>query len=220
MSLRARSYGRREQLADRILHTVALVASAIGAALAIGLALQRGDAALVASVSVYGLALTALFVASGLCNYNLADQHSRRAERLRRLDHAAIFFLVAATYTPFAANALAPPYGWPLLIFVWSAASIGIGAKLLLPRPPGKGFSIALSLLLGWSIVAVLDPLVAALPATALVLLLAGGVCYSAGVLLYLWHRLSFHHVAWHGLVVAAAACHYAAVLTGVILAP
>ncbi|MFP4130253.1 MAG: PAQR family membrane homeostasis protein TrhA [Halorhodospira sp.] len=220
MSLRARPYSRIEQLADRILHLAALIAAVIAAALAIALALRRGDATLVASVSLYGLALISLFAVSGACNYNLADRHSRRAERLQRLDHAAIFLMVAATYTPFTASALAPPYGSALLVFAWAVALLGIGAKLLPSRPPGRGFSIALSLLLGWSIVAVLGPLAAAIPTTALVLLAAGGALYSAGVLLYLWHRLPFHHAAWHSLVIAAAACHYAAVLTGVVLAP
>ena len=220
MSLSARTYSRAEQAADRILHWVAIAAALAGAAVLVTLAIQRGDPTLIGSVTLYGLALVALFLASALCNHDLTDHHSTRAERLRRLDHATIFFMIAATYTPFTVNALEPPNGWALLAFVWAVALIGIGAKLLLPRPPGRAFSVVLCLTLGWSVVVVLDPLVAALSTAGLILLVLGGVLYSAGVLLYLWHRLPYHHVAWHGMVLAAASCHYAAVLAGVVLAP
>ncbi|ABM61680.1 PAQR family membrane homeostasis protein TrhA [Halorhodospira halophila] len=220
MSLCARPYSRAEQAADRILHWVAIAASLAGAAVLIALAAQRGEPTLIGSVTLYGLALIALFLSSALCNHNLTDHQSPRAERLRRLDHATIFFMIAATYTPFTVNALEPPYGWALLAFVWSVAGVGIGAKLLLPRPPGRLFSVILCLVLGWSVVIVIEPLVAALSTAGLVLLIAGGVLYSAGVLFYLWHHLPYHHVAWHGMVVAAAACHYAAILAGVVLAP
>lgn len=220
MSLCSRTYSRKEQWADRILHWVAIAAAVVGATFLITLAALRGDAALVGSVGLYGLGLTALFIASALCNHDLSDHQSRRAQWLRRLDHSAIFFMIAATYTPFTVNAVPAPYGWALLAFVWGVALVGIGAKLLLPRPPGHIFSVVLCLLLGWSVVIVLDPLVAAVSTAGLVLLVVGGVLYSAGVLVYLWHRLPYHHVAWHGMVVAAASCHYAAVLAGVILAP
>lgn len=220
MSLCARPYSRAEQVADRLLHGAALAASVVGAGVLIALALRQGDPMLAGSVTLYGFALVALFLTSGLCNHDLADHSSRWARRLRRLDHATIFFMVAATYTPFTVNTLEPPYGWLLLAFVWGVALLGIGAKLLLPQPPGRWFSVALCLTLGWSVVLVLDPLIAAISTAGLVLLLIGGVLYSAGVLFYLWHRLPYHHVAWHGMVVAAAACHYAAILVGVVLAP
>ncbi|MCG5531382.1 hemolysin III family protein [Halorhodospira halochloris] len=220
MSISSRSYSPGEQFADRLLHWIAIGAAIIGALFLFVLALSRGDAALVGSVSLYGLALIALFLASALCNHRLDDNHSRRAQWYRRLDHAAIFFMIAATYTPFTVSALGPPEGWLLLAFVWGLALIGIGAKLFLPRPPGHIFSVVLSLLLGWSVVVVINPMMAALSTAGLILLLIGGILYSTGVLFYIWYRLPYHNVAWHGLVVAAAACHYAAVMAAVVLAP
>ncbi len=220
MALRARSYSRAEQLADQALHGVALIAALLGGGLLIALAVPRGDATLAGSVTVYSLALVALFLVSALCNHILAHRHSRRAAWLRRLDPATIFFMIAATYTPFAAEALGPPHGWALLAYIWSVALLGIGAKLLLPHPPGRIFAVALSLLLGWSVLVVLKPLSASIPPAGIAFLVAGGVLYTTGVPIYLWDRLPFHLVAWHGFVVAAATCHYAAILASVVLPP
>lgn len=220
MTLCSRPYTRGEQIADRILHWVAIAAAAVASIALVAITAAQGQGLTLLSVAIYALGLLLLLATSALCNHRLDDSESPRARWLRRLDHAAIFFMIGGTYTPFGVNVLEPPTGWLLLAFVWGLALTGIAAKLLLPRPPGHRFSIALCLLLGWSIIAVIEPLIAGTSPLVLGLLLAGGILYTLGVVLYLCHWLPYHHVGWHGAVVAAAACHYAAILLGVALDP
>lgn len=140
---------------------------------------------------------------------------SRSAEarqRWRLLDHAAIFLLIAGTYTPFAAGALGGPMGFALLAVVWTIAVAGIVAKVLLgfryPR-----LSTLLYVLLGWVGIVVIEPLYAALDAATLSWVLAGGLCYTLGVPFYVWKSRRYTHAIWHGFVLAGVACHFMAVL-------
>jgi hemolysin III len=109
-------------------------------------------------------------------------------------------------------------WGWGLLGFVWLTAAAGASLALAAPRRFER-LQLAGYLLLGWSILVAREPLTASVPAAAIWLLVAGGLLYSFGVLFHLWRRLAFHNAIWHGLVLAAAGCHYAAVLLGVVMA-
>jgi hemolysin III len=146
---------------------------------------------------------------SGL--YNIAGEGPRKA-LLRRLDHAAIFGMIAGTYTPIGLLALGGAWGWGVLVVVWAGAAGGAAFKLVAPGRFGRA-SIAAYLLLGWAGLAALDPLLAALPPRDLALLAGGGLLYSLGVAVHLSTRLPYHTAIWHALVLAAAACHYAVVL-------
>jgi hemolysin III len=168
-----------------------------------------GDAAVVMSLVVYGAGLLAMLGCSALCN---TAKPGRLKELWRRLDHAAIFVMIAGTYTPFAAIAIGGAWGTGLLVFVWTVAAAGVVLKLLhLERL--ETLSIAAYLLLGWTILVAIDHLVAAVSAPAFVLLVAGGVVYSVGVLFYRWDRLPYSRAVWHGFVLTAAACQYFAIL-------
>src|SRR5262249_43340201 len=123
----------------------------------------------------------------------------------------AIYLLIAATYTPFAAQ-LKGPLAYLLLAWVWSIAAIGIALKLMLPGRFDR-FSLALYLLLGWSGVMLYEPIIAALSASTLWMLAAGGLPYPAGVAFHVWHSLRFQNAIWHAFELGAAACHYTAVL-------
>jgi len=142
--------------------------------------------------------------------YNLTSTGPRKA-LLRRLDHAAIFVMIAGTYTPVILLAIGGTWGRQLLVAVWVGAASGVALKLLAPHRFERA-AIAAYLLLGWAILFALDPLLAALPARDLGLLLAGGLLYSGGVVIHLSSRLPYHTALWHALVVAAAACHYVVV--------
>jgi hemolysin III len=109
-------------------------------------------------------------------------------------------------------------WGYGLLAFVWSVALGGVVLKLFWPRRLDR-LSVAAYLLLGWSIVVVLDPLLGALSAAGLALLAAGGLLYSLGVVFHLWQRLRYQNAIWHAFVLAAAACHFSAVLSEVAVA-
>src|SRR4051794_31046962 len=130
---------------------------------------------------------------------------------LRRFDHAAIYLLIASTYTPFLTH-IADPAASRLLVGVWLVACAGMVLKLTDPAR-FEGVSILLYLGLGWSGVLVYERVITSLPPVILWLLAVGGVLYSAGVPFHLWERLRFHNALWHAFVLAAAACHFCAVL-------
>src|SRR4051794_21416588 len=129
---------------------------------------------------------------------------------LRRFDHAAIYLLIASTYTPFLSD-LNDPAASNLLVVVWMTACVGMILKIIYPAHFER-LSILLYLGLGWSGVLVYERVITGLPLATVWLLVVGGVLYSAGVLFHLWERLRFHNALWHAFVLAAAACHFCAV--------
>lgn len=137
-----------------------------------------------------------------------------RAKRwARRIDHAAIFVFIAGSYTPFALGPLRETVGWPLLAAIWSLALVGVACKIY-GRLRRKLPSTLLYASMGWLALAVLDPLLAALGPTAMTLLVAGGVAYTAGAVFFMVdHRLRYGHFVWHLFVLAGSACHVMAAL-------
>jgi hemolysin III len=129
----------------------------------------------------------------------------------QRMDHAAIFLLIAGTYTPFTLVALRGGLGFGLLATVWGLAAVGVVLATALPRRTRR-FSVVLCLGMGWLAALAAGPLSRALPAQAIALLLGGGVAYTLGVVFYAWRR-PFHHAVWHVFVLAGSACHFACVL-------
>jgi hemolysin III len=204
-----RVYSRGEEIANWATHGFGLASSVAGLTLLIVFASLRGDAWHVVSFTVFGLALLVLYAASTL-------YHAQRAGRLKaifhRLDHAAIFVLIAGTYTPFLLTNLRGPWGWSLFGVVWGLCGAGAVFKLVF----GERYRIAsvvAYLFLGWLVVVALGPMLALVPHGGLWLLLAGGLCYSVGVIFYLWRRLRYHHAVWHAFVLGGSTCHYLAVL-------
>ena len=174
----------------------------------------------VVSLFIYGLSLVGLFSASA--TYHLARVRPKVQEILRKLDHAAIYLLIAGTYTPFCLNAFSGFWRWGLLAIVWSLAAVGILVKVFTINAP-RWLSAGLYLLMGWLCAAAIGEMLAVLPAYVLGWLLAGGVIYTLGALVYItrvmdfWPgRFGFHEV-WHIFVLLGAAAHFVAV-TGVIL--
>ena len=148
--------------------------------------------------------------------YNVAKAQYRPV--LRRLDHAGIFLMIAGSYTPFTIHNLKGPWAWGMTIAVWSIAATGVALKLVLPKMDRR-LSVALYLAMGWLVVVAMKPMIDNVAWYALLLLLAGGILYSTGVIFYVNKKLKFARAIWHGHVVAAAAAHWAAVLLGVVLA-
>ncbi|MBB4285329.1 PAQR family membrane homeostasis protein TrhA [Roseospira goensis] len=197
-----------ERWLDGIVHVISVALALAAVTTLLVRAVPIGDGAVIAAVTIYGLGLLASFGLSAA--YNITWAPAWKA-RLRRLDHAAIFLLIAGTYTPFALVSLAGPVGYTLLAVVWTVAVGGLALKLARPGRYER-LSLALYLALGWTGLAAAGSLVAALPPAALGLLLAGGILYSAGVLFYVAKRLRFNRAIWHTFVLAAAVCHYVAV--------
>jgi hemolysin III len=200
--------------ADLVVHIVGLTLALVGGIVLLALAVGAGSITQVLGVSIYAAGVLAMLAFSTA--YNFAP--ARHRPTLRRLDHAGIFLMIAASYTPFTTQALTGAWAWGMTAAVWSIAGLGALGKLFLPKVERK-FWVAVYLALGWLVVVALKPMIDSLAWYALLLLVAGGVLYSTGVIFYVNKRLKFARAIWHGHVVAAAAAHWAAVLLGVVLA-
>ena len=200
--------------ADLVVHVVGLTLALVGGIVLLALAVKAGSITAVVGVSIYAAGLLAMLAFSTA--YNFAKAPYRPG--LRRLDHAGIFLMIAGSYTPFTIHNLHGGWAWGMTIAVWSIAGLGALIKIVAPYFDRR-VTVALYLALGWLVVVALKPLIDNVTWVALLLLLAGGVLYSTGVIFYVNKRLKFARAIWHGHVVAAAATHWAAVLLGVVLA-
>lgn len=191
-------------------HAVGLVATAASIPWLLFQAAVNASGWSLAGAITFSLSALLMFATSVI--YHRSVEAEAR-QRWRLMDHAAIFLLIAGTYTPFAAGALGGRWGFGLLIAVWVIAIGGIVAKVLLgfryPR-----LSTLLYLLLGWVGVVAIKPLYEALAADTLAWIVAGGLCYTLGVPFYVWKSRRYTHALWHGFVVAGVACHFMAVLS------
>lgn len=205
---------RAEHAADGVVHAVGIVAALIGGGVLIAAALVNRGVPLATGGAIYALCMTAMLAASAV--YNLT-RPSRYRRILRRLDEAAIFLMIAGSYTPFTIQLLPPAFAIWITAAIWIAALAGAAGKVLWTKLSDKAWSL-IYLAFGWLAVLVLGPVAPTLPPVAFWLLVAAGVTYSGGVLLYLNHALPFRRALWHACVVLGAAGHYAAVLFGLVL--
>jgi hemolysin III len=208
-----REYSAAERIADGSIHVLGVVASLV-AATALMIAALKLPPASIASLAVYGFGLIAVFACSAA--YHLTTQGRLKA-LLRRFDHAAIYIKIAGTYTPFAVM-MGNAAGLALLAVVWAITAFGATAKLLWPQRLVRT-SYVLYLAQGWAIVLAFGPFASAVSDRVLLLLVVGGLTYTVGVVFHLWERLPYHNAIWHALVVAASACHFAAIVDAVALA-
>jgi hemolysin III len=199
-----------ELLVDRQVHRVGLAAAGLAGTWLIAVAATSGSTSVVVSVLIYASGLLAMLGCSAA--YNHSASASPRRERLRRLDHAAIALMIAGTYTPFTVTKLTGTWSIAMTAGIWTIAGAGIAIKLLESRRLERA-SVIFYLALGWMGLIALHPLAKALDPETLVLLGVGGMLYTLGVIFHLWRSLPFQTAVWHGLVLLAAGCHYAAVL-------
>ena len=214
MTASPRVLSRAELIADGVVHGLGVVASVVAVTVMIVLASVWQDGWTVLNIAIYGAGVVLVFAVSAI--YNLWPPTPAKGV-LRRFDHAFIFVKIAGTYTPFAALAIGGATGAALLAAVWGIAAVGVPLKLSGWRRFER-ISVALYLVQGWLIVIAIGPLRESLDTAPLVLCVSGGVLYTVGVAFYLAERLPFHNAIWHGFVLAASACMYAAVLDAVIL--
>jgi hemolysin III len=191
---------------------VSVLFSLAAAALLLVGAIGVLPAAIFVGLIVYSIGLVGMFAVSAA--YNLVS-HVGVKEILRRLDHAAIFVMIAGSYTPFAL-VVGGRAGHALLAAVWAIAAVGIAIKLRYPRRFDK-LSLLLYLSQGWIVLLALDSITAALSNRALTLLVAGGIVYTLGVAFHLMERLLFHNVIWHLFVLGGAACQFVAIRDAVM---
>lgn len=190
-------------------HLIGAVAALAGMAVLVVTAVQQANPWKIISVSIYGFTLLLMFVFSSL--YHCGQGPAR--QRFRQLDHHTIYLLIAGTYTPFSLVSLNGDDGWLLFGEVWVLALVGMTQEAF-AQPDGRRIiSVIIYLGMGWVGLGSLDPLLRVLPENGFFWLLAGGICYTAGVVFYvLGRRKEVFHGIWHLFVIAGGACHFWAI--------
>lgn len=199
----------REYAADGAIHAIGILAAIIGVAVLFTLIARNSGWVELVSASIYGAGLLGMLGCSAI--YNLGWQSPRR-DLFRRCDQAAIFLMIAGTYTPLTVVGLEGPWEIGLIVFVWAVALAGFLMKLFLPRGL-EGVSLAIYLGLGWAAIVAIKPLLDAFSASVMILIVLGGVLYSLGMVFHIWRKLPYQNAIWHSFVLAAAAVHYTAIL-------
>lgn len=175
-----------------------------------------GDTPKLVSVIIYGVTLIAMFSASA--TYHMTISSPKVIEILRKVDHSAIYLLIAGTYTPFCVNAFHGFWKWGLLSIIWGLALVGIGIKVFIIRSP-RWVNAGIYLIMGWLIVAAAGEMAKTLPAEVLTWLIIGGVIYTLGAIVYITKKMDFipeifgFHEVWHIFVILAATAHYISIL-------
>lgn len=211
---RGEPYSRLELIGDAVIHALGLaIAIALGGVLVAYSGLRTAPAEW-PMVCVYVGSLVLVLAVS--LAFNMAPVTPLK-RLLARFDQAAIFLLIAGTYTPFLALLGNTPTSTIMLIAVWSAALLGIALKLIVPQHFGR-LALLLYLGIGWSGVIIYQSLASVMAPGTLLLVVAGGIAYSAGIVFHVWERLRFHNVIWHCFVVAGASIHLWAVLDCMVL--
>ncbi len=206
-------YSCREEIANSITHGIGMLLAISGLAVLVGFASVHGDVWHVTTCSIFGATLILSYAASTLYH---SIPYPAAKQVLKVIDHVAIYLLIAGTYTPFTLVSLRGPWGWSLFGTIWGLALLGVILKTtMLGRI--AGISTAIYLAMGWIVLVAFKPLLAAVELGGLLLLLLGGLAYSAGVIFYAWKRLPYNHAIWHLFVLAGSLCHYFAILFYVI---
>ncbi len=208
----AETYSRPEEIAHAISHGIGIPLSIAALVVLVSFSAIYGNIWHVISTAIYGSTLIILYTASTLYH---GIPHPRAKPILQKLDHIAIFLLIAGTYTPFTLVTLNGPWGWTLLVMIWIMAVSGIALELLGGKAVEK-WTLALYLLMGWLVVIAAQPLIANLAQGGLWLLLAGGLSYTVGAVFYVWER-QWNHAIWHLFVLAGSILHFFSVLLYVI---
>jgi hemolysin III len=197
-----------EEIANGLSHGLGLVAILGATPFLIAAAARHGAVSSILGAALFAGSAALLYLASML--YHFAS--ARRKGFYRMLDHVAIFFLIAGTYTPFALGPLKGTFGWTIFAIVWLLAFVGILFKVF-ARFRFPYVSTAMYIGMGWLAVFIIRPLAAHLPVAGLLWLVAGGLAYTAGTLFYHRERMRYSHLVWHMFVLAGTGCHFVAVL-------
>ncbi|MBR9907330.1 MAG: hemolysin III family protein [Gammaproteobacteria bacterium] len=213
---KTKAYTIAEEIAHALTHGVGAIAAIVGLIFMLVWAVSYGDTFHVVSASIYGASLILLYLASTLYH---AFPWPRVKAFFQQMDHAAIYVLIAGTYTPFALVNLRGPWGWSLLGVVWGIAVVGVIMEVAM-KERKKWLSLSLYLGMGWMALIMIKPMIDSVEPGGLWLLLAGGLAYTFGVIFYVWKSLRFHHAIWHLFVLAGSVLHFFSVFYFVLPQP
>ena len=198
-----------EEIANSITHGLGFGLSIAGLTILLIYATSDGDLWRILAFGVYGTTLITLYLVSTLYH---SLTHSRAKAIFRRLDHSAIYLLIAGTYTPVILISLRTTWVLYLLPVVWVMAAIGIYVKLFYIHRYER-LSLSYYIIMGWMALIAAKPLFEAIPFEAFMWIIVGGISYTTGVLFYTWHRLPYHHTIWHGFVLLGSGSHFIGML-------
>ncbi|MCP3905004.1 MAG: hemolysin III family protein [Planctomycetes bacterium] len=204
-----RAYSVGEEIAHSVSHGLGLLLAIAAIPFLVACATEPGATAGIVGASVFAITLFMVYLTSTLYH---ALPIGRAKRTLRVFDHAAIFLLIAGTYTPFTLGVLRGPWGWTLFGLVWAVCITGVILKTAGSGVHRPRISIVLYLTAGWLALIAAKPMITLVPAWGLAWLLAGGVAYTGGVLFYRAKTMPYAHLAWHVCVMAGTACHFVAV--------
>jgi hemolysin III len=210
---KGREYTVGEEIANSITHGVGVVFSLVALTLMIGAAVLYGDSWALGGGIVFGISLTLLYTGSTL-------YHAIPAPKARHvfkiLDHAAIYVLIAGSYTPFTLVTMRANGGWWMFAVVWTLAALGIAMEAFWTYRP-RWLSAVVYLFMGWLAVFMIGPMRESLAPNGLWLLFGGGLCYTVGTVFYVFKKVPYFHMVWHLWVLAGSVCHFLSVLLYVI---
>lgn len=198
------------EIFNSVSHLIGAVLALIGASVLITVAAIEGDTLKIISYSVYGFTLFLLYLASTLYH----SFQGRAKDFFKRVDHLAIYLLIAGTYTPFTLIAIKGATGWWLFGVVWGLAVLGMIVEHLPIKGP-RVIPIVIYLMMGWACAFTLEPMMAGMSEMSFAFLIAGGIVYSAGVIFYILdHWFRWCHEIWHLFVIGGSVCHYFAIFS------
>lgn len=202
------SYTPKEEMYHVITHAIGLLLSIIGLVFIVIQAVENGNVIHVVSCSIYGASLVVLYL-------NSVIYHGTKKEKPKKIfkifDHVSIYFLIAGSYTPFLMNVLEKDLGQKVFVVIWGLALIGAILKLFFTGR-FKLLSVGLYLFMGWLVVIISKQMMASIPTNGILLILAGGLFYSFGVIFYVIKRIPYNHAIWHFFVMGGSICHYFAI--------
>jgi len=204
-------YTEREENINILTHWIGIIIVCFGSGCLMTLSALTGSGEKIFAVAIYGFSMIMLYCASTL--YHFAKNENIK-KKLKIIDHASIYLLIAGTYTPFLLINIKGTTGITLFIIVWSMALLGITAKIFFLNR-FKKISLAVYLIMGWLIVFAVKPLFDSMNITGLILLVSGGLFYSFGVYFYIRKDKEFYHAVWHIFVLMGTVTHFFAVLYG-----
>jgi len=207
-----RGFTIQQEIVHSTIHGFGILFGIISIPILTALAAKNADVPAIVGASIYGFTFLMLFTFS--TTYH-GFQQPQVKKVLEIFDHISIYFLIAGTYTPFILIYLRNSFGYLLLTILWSLTLLGIFFKIFFTGR-FEIVSLIIYLAMGWILVIGGKRFFADMPADVIIFIIIGGALYSIGVIFYLWSSFKWHHAVWHFLVLAAAVCHYVAVLLSV----
>lgn len=202
-------FTKKEETAHSITHGFGALLSIAALVVAIVLASFTKDPWVIVSVTIYGTTMLLMYLSSTIV-HTLPE--GKVKDIFQIIDHAAIYLFIAGTYTPLLLISLRSSLGWTIFGIVWGIALAGIIFKIFFVKK-FLIMSTVFYVLMGWMIVLVWEPMLAALPHQTILYLVIGGLLYTVGAVFYVWRKIPYHHAVWHLFVLAGSAFHFFAIL-------